>query len=174
MWEVVNEVGQETTKSGTVLQGPANLPTLFQDQYAFSDPRCLFDPSTQSFYFTEIGYPVATGPSATGNNTVDDVLVINKRGAAAYQFDTSLGGTCFGDQPKTGFDNNAVIISTDEYCGPTDSNYEGALTLVISKPELVAQATTVSDAALGPVSLAGDPVVGSTRRSTPGPRPRTW
>jgi hypothetical protein len=160
VWEVVNEVAQETTKSGTMLTSPVNLPTLFQDPYAFSDPRCLFDPSTQSFYFTEIGYPVATGPSSTGNNTVDDVLVINSRGAAAYQFDTSLGGTCFGDQPKTGFDNNAVIISTDEYCGATDSNYEGALTLVISKPELVSEATTVSDAALGPVSLAGDPVVG--------------
>ena len=88
------------------------------------------------------------------------MLVINSRGAAAYQFDSSLGGTCFGDQPKTGFDNNALIISTDEYCGATDSDYEGALTLVISKPELVSEATTVNDAALGPVSLAGDPVVG--------------
>ena len=160
VWEVVNEVAQETTKSGTVLQGPVNLPTLFQDPYAFSDPRCLFDSATQSFYFTEIGYPVATGPSSTGNNTVDDILVVNSRGAATYQFDTSLGGTCFGDQPKAGFDNNAVIISTDEYCGATDSTYEGALTLVISKPQLVSEAATVSDAALGPVSLAGDPVVG--------------
>jgi hypothetical protein len=160
VWEIVNQVAQETTKSGAVLQAPVNLPTLFQDPYAFSDPRCLFDPATQSFYFTEIGYPVATGPSSTGNNTVDDVLVINSRGAAAYQFDTSLGDTCIGDQPKTGFDDNALIVSTDEYCGASDSNYEGALTLVISKAELVAEPTTVSDAALGPVSLAGDPVVG--------------
>ena len=52
VWEVVNEVGQETTTNGTILTGPLNLPTLFQDQMAFSDPRCLFDPSTKSFYFT--------------------------------------------------------------------------------------------------------------------------
>ena len=32
--------------------------------------------------------------------------------------------------------------------------------MVISKPQLVAEAATVSDSVLGPVSLAGDPVVG--------------
>ena len=47
VWEVVNEVGQETTTNGTILTGPVSLPTLFQDPNAFSDPRCLFDPSTQ-------------------------------------------------------------------------------------------------------------------------------
>ena len=57
VWEVVNEVGQETTTNGTILTGPLNLPTLFQDPNAFSDPRCLFDPSTQSFYFTQIAFP---------------------------------------------------------------------------------------------------------------------
>ncbi len=31
VWEVVNQVGRETTKSGAVLAGPMNLPTLFQD-----------------------------------------------------------------------------------------------------------------------------------------------
>ena len=119
---------------------------------------------TQSFYFTEIGFPVATGPAADDNNTTADVVVMNRHGVAAYQFDTSLGGPnagdCFGDQPKTGFNNNALVISTDEYCGPTESNYEGAIALVISKPELVAEAATVSDSVVGPVSLAGNPVVG--------------
>ena len=115
---------------------------------------------TQSFYFTEIGYPVATGPVVAAScNTAADVVVVNKNGVAAYQFDTSLGGPCFGDQPKTGFDNNALVISTDEYCGPTESK-SGAIAVVISKPQLVAQDTTVNDAVIGPVSLAGNPVVG--------------
>ena len=159
VWEVVNEVGQETTKSGAVLTGPLNLPTLFQDPNAFSDPRCLFDPATQSFYFTEISFP-ASGPNSTQTNTVNDVLVINSRGAATYQFDSSLGGQCLGDQPKVGFDNNALVISTDEYCGPTLSNYEGAIVQVISKSQLVNEGTTVNWAQSTPVSLAGDPVVG--------------
>lgn len=159
VWEIVNSVAQETTKSGAVLNGPVNSPTLFQDPNAFSDPRCLFDPATQSFYFTEISFP-ASGPNSTLTNTVNDVLVINSRGAAVYQFDSSLGGNCLGDQPKVGFDNNALIMSTDEYCGSTLSNYEGAIVQVISKSQLVNEAATVNWAESSPVSLAGDPVVG--------------
>ena len=71
-------------------------------------------------------------------NTTADVVVVNKNGVAAYQFDTSLGGTCFGDQPKTGFDNNALVISTDEYCGANETEI-GAIAVVISKPQLVAR-----------------------------------
>ncbi|MGH3294863.1 MAG: hypothetical protein ACRDP7_23995 [Trebonia sp.] len=159
VWEIVNSIAEETTKNGAVLTAPLNTPTLFQDPNAFSDPRCLFDPATQSFYFTEISFP-ASGPNATETNTVNDVLVINSRGAASYQFDSSLGGQCLGDQPKVGFDNNALIISTDEYCGATLSNYEGAIVQVISKSQLVNEATTVNWAESTPVSLAGDPVVG--------------
>ncbi len=103
VWEVVNEVGQETTKAGAVLTGPLNLPTLFQDPNAFSDPRCLFDPSTQSFYFTQISFPAA-GPNALEENTVNDVLVINSHGAATYQFDSSLSGQCLAGDPIVGLD----------------------------------------------------------------------
>jgi len=92
------------------------------------------------------------------------VLVMNARGVASYQFDTSLGGPaagdCFGDQPKSGFSNNALVISTDEYCGPTESNYEGAIVLAISKSQLAAEARQVNDAVLGPVSLSGLPITG--------------
>jgi hypothetical protein len=160
VWEIVNSIAEEYTKSGSAIYGPVNSPTLFQDPYAFSDPRCLFDPSTQSFYFTLISFPIATGPNSTETNTVDDLLVINSKGAATYQFDSSLGGQCLGDQPKTGFDNNAIVISTDEYCGPTLSNYEGAIIDLISKSQVVSEASTVNYGVLGPVGLSGDPVVG--------------
>ena len=164
VWEPINIAARETTANGTLLRPDVSLATLFQDPYAEGDVRCLYDPATQSFYFTEIGFPVATGPASDDNNTTADVVVMNAHGVAAYQFDTSLGGPsagdCFGDQPKTGFDNNALVISTDEYCGPTESNYEGAIALVISKPQLVAEDATVNDTVLGPVSLAGNPVVG--------------
>jgi len=164
VWEPINSTARETSPTGTTLRPDVSLATLFQDPFAEGDVRCLYDASTNSFYFTEIGFPVATGPASDLNNTTADVVVMNSHGVAAYQFDTSLGGPsagdCFGDQPKTGFDNDALIISTDEYCGPTESNYEGAIALVISKSQLVNEDTTVSDSVLGPVSLAGDPVVG--------------
>jgi hypothetical protein len=164
VFEPINLAVRETSTQGTLLRPDVSLATLFADPFAEGDVRCLYDQQTRTFYFTEIGFPVATGPAADDNNTTADVLVVNAHGAAAYQFDTSLGGPaagdCFGDQPKTGFDNDALVISTDEYCGPTESNYEGAIALVISKPQLVAEAATVNDSVVGPVSLAGNPVVG--------------
>jgi hypothetical protein len=164
VFEPINLAVRETSTRGTLLRPDVSLATLFADPFAEGDVRCLYDQQTRTFYFTEIGFPVATGPAADDNNTTADVLVVNAHGAAAYQFDTSLGGPaagdCFGDQPKAGFDNNALVISTDEYCGPTESNYEGAIALVISKPQLVAEDATVSDSVVGPVSLAGNPVVG--------------
>ena len=164
VWEPVNIAARETSPGGTRLRPDVNLATLFQDPYAEGDVRCLYDQATQSFYFTEIGFPVAAGPAADLNNTTVDVVVTNAHGVAAYQFDTSLGGPaagdCFGDQPKTGFDNDALIISTDEYCGPTETDYRGAIVLAISKAQLVHEAATVSDSVLGPVSLSGIPVTG--------------
>ena len=164
VFEPINLAVRETSTHGTLLRPDVSLATLFADPFAEGDVRCLYDQQTRTFYFTEIGFPVATGPAADDNNTTADVLVVNAHGAAAYQFDTSLGGPaagdCFGDQPKTGFDNNALVISTDEYCGPTESNYEGAIALVISKPQLVAEDATVNESVVGPVSLAGNPVVG--------------
>lgn len=164
VFEPINLAIRETSPTGTLLRPDVDSPTFYQDPFSGGDVRCLFDPSTQTFFFTEIGFPVATGPASDDNNTTADVLVMNARGVAAYQFDTSLGGPtagdCFGDQPKVGFDNNALVISTDEFCNPTESDFEGAIAVVISKPQLVSEAATVNDSVLGPVSLAGDPVVG--------------
>ncbi len=159
VWEVVNEVGQETTTNGKILTAPLSLPTLFQDPNAFSDPRCLFDPSTKSFYFTQISFPPGGPVNGLLENTVNDVLVINSHGAATYQFDSSLGGQCLGDQPKVGFNNNALIISTDEYCGPNQVE-QGAIVQVISKSQLASEAATVNFATSSLLSLAGNPVVG--------------
>jgi hypothetical protein len=160
IWEPVNEAAQETTKTGVKLRPDVSLSTIFQDPFFIGDVRCVYDAPTKTFYFTEIGYPVATGPASDGNNTTVDVAVVNAKGAAEYQFDTSLNGQCFGDQPKTGFDNNALVVSTDEYCGPTETNYEGAAAIVISKPQLAAEAATVNDDVVGPISIAGNPVTG--------------
>ncbi len=164
VFEPINDAVRETSPSGQPLRADASLATLFQDPFATGDVRCLYDRQTRSFYFTEIGFPVATGPVVQPGdplpfNTTVDVAVLNRDGIADYQFDTSLAGTCFGDQPKTGFDDNALVVSTDEYCGANEIE-QGALAVAISKPQLIAEATTVNDQQAGPVSLAGNPVVG--------------
>jgi hypothetical protein len=163
VFELVNLAARVTDVHGTQLQPDISLATLFQDPQAFSDPRCLYDAKTQSFYFTVISFPPG-GPNPTLTNTVVDVGVLNSNGFSVYQIDTSSDGTssgqCLGDQPKTGFDNNALVISTDQFCGPTLSNFEGALVLAISKAQLDAQASTVDVNQFGPVSLAGIPITG--------------
>ena len=132
--------------NGAPLFPDISLATLFQDPFAEGDVRCLYDSATQTFFFTEIGFPPG-GPNPALTNTTLDVTVLNKQGAAFYQFDTSFdnnhqSGNCLGDQPKVGFNNNALVVSTDQFCGPTLSGFQGALVLAISKPQLVAEATT--------------------------------
>lgn len=163
VWEAVNLAARVTNRRGTPLGPDISLATLFNDPNAEGDPRCLYDSKTHTFFFTEIGFPPG-GPAPDLNNTTVDVTVLNAHGVAFYQFDTSLGGPtqgdCFGDQPKTGFNNNALVVSTDEYCGPLENNYEGAIVLAISKPQLVALSSTINFAQFGPVSLGGIPVTG--------------
>src|SRR5215472_9726344 len=116
VFEPINLAIRETSPNGALLRPDVSGSTFYQDPFAIGDVRCLYDPQAQTFFFIEIGFPVATGPASDFNNTTADVLVMNSRGVAAYQFDTSLGGPtkgdCLGDQPKVGFDNDALVIST--------------------------------------------------------------
>ena len=165
VFEPINLAVRETSVNGNLLRPDVSLATLFRRPLRRRRRALHVRPGRRRPSFSPRSVsPWPPAPPADSNNTTADVLVLNAEGAAAYQFDTSLGGPsagdCFGDQPKAGFDNNALVISTDEYCGPTESNYEGAIALVISKPQLVAEAATVNDSVIGPVSLAGNPVVG--------------
>jgi hypothetical protein len=126
----------------------------FFDPNAFSDPVCVYDNETSSFYMTVISCPVCI------TDTVVDVLVVNSTGLArTYQFDTSLGGTCFGDQPHLGFDHQNLYISTDEFCGPGQNTYSGALLIAISKSQLAAQGSLPNAVSFGPLSLGGVPIL---------------
>ena len=77
VFEPINLAVRETSVNGNLLRPDVSLATLFADPYAEGDVRCLYDQATQTFFFTEIGFPVATGPAADSNNTTADVLVVN-------------------------------------------------------------------------------------------------
>jgi hypothetical protein len=86
--------------------------------------------------------------------------VVNRSGlATTYQFSTNVGGTCFGDQPHTGYDSHAVYVATDEFCCATGNDYLGALLIAISKPQLVAQGATPNAVQFGLLSLANIPIL---------------
>jgi hypothetical protein len=166
IWEEVNNAAREIAPDGPRLRPDQTLITLFRDPFALGDVRCIWDPVTQSFIFSELGFPLATGPNSTRTNTTVDIAVLNRIGFASYQFDTSQGGTCLGDQPKLGFNLDSVIVSTDEFCGTTRLSFQGAIALVISLPQLVLERSKVNDSVLGPATLPGnivlamDPVYG--------------
>jgi hypothetical protein len=152
VFELVNSAVRETNPSGTLVKPDKSLSTFFADPNNLGDVRCFWDPASKSFYFTEIS-------SASGGasfDTFNDVTVLNSIGVKHYQFDSSQGGTEFGDQPHVGYDQNALYISTDEF-GAT--SYDGALLQVISKSQLVAEAATVNFTSFFPLSLGSVPIL---------------
>ncbi|HEV7127821.1 MAG TPA: hypothetical protein VGN32_10310 [Ktedonobacterales bacterium] len=157
VWEAVNSAVAEYTTGGKLLAGPFSFATFF-DPNAFSDPRCFYDMQAHTFFFTVISC-VTCGPPGTADSK-NDIVVLNAHGRALYQVDSSLGGTCFGDQPKTGYDSHALYVSTDQFCGPSGNTYLGELLIGLSKPQLVAEAATVSQVSFGPLSIASIPVLG--------------
>lgn len=150
--EPVNLAIAEYTPSGALI-AEESLFTLFADPFAIGDPRCFYDAQNQAFYFTEIGV------DPTGTFTVDDVAVFDHNGFAVYQFDSSLGGTCFGDQPHVGYDNNNLYIATDEFCGPGQNTFTGALLIAISKSQLLNEVASPNAVEFGPLVLGGVPIL---------------
>jgi hypothetical protein len=147
--EPINLAIAEYTPSGTLIAAES-LFTLFADPFASGDPRCFYDAQKKAFYFTDISFNSVTG------NSVDEIAVLDHNGFAVYQFDSSMGGNCFGDQPHVGYDNNNVYITTDEFC---NAGYEGALLIAISKPQLLQEVASPNAVFFGPLSLGGDPLV---------------
>lgn len=162
VFELINDAVAEYSPSGTLLRPVSAIVSFFADPFAFSDPRCFYDAKNHAFYFTIISFNATTG------NTVDDVAVLDSHGFAVYQFDSSLGGTCFGDQPHVGYDNNNLYVATDEFCGPTQSVYEGALLIAISKSQLLQEVAAPNAVEFGPLVLGGVPILTLQPAVSPG------
>lgn len=168
VWEAVNDLARETAPDGTALRPDVNLTTLFADPFNIGDVRCVWDQQTQSFIFTSIGFPLGTGPNASETNTTVDITVLNRNGFASYQVDSSQGGQCLGDQPTTGFNQDSLVVSVNEFCGTQQNEFEGPLVLVISMRDLRDEAATLNTASVGPVLflngnlvISFDPVYGT-------------
>jgi hypothetical protein len=164
VFETINSAIDETATDG----GPISAPSLLGNQIfsfaqfwepnAFSDPRCFYDPTTKTFFFTVIG-AVLSGPDM--GQTSIDVAVYNSHGFAVYQVDSSNGGLFFGDQPHVGYDNNNLYLTTDSFSA-TSNDYFGATLFILSKSQLVAEASSVAEDVFGeptPLSLGGIPIL---------------
>jgi hypothetical protein len=156
--EIINDVTAFYTPNGTLVSPKIDLNTFFGESFTLniSDPRCLYDSTTQTWFFSVVVYTNSLFPNHS------DLLVLNRNlQKTVYAFDTTLPNNtagqcpCFGDQPKLGIDRNNVYISVDQFGGPGASLETGADLFAISKSQLVKQATAVNVAEFDNLSLGG-------------------
>jgi hypothetical protein len=145
--EPVNSAFRIFKTDGHSLIGPTNVNDLFdQGSTQFtSDPRCYYDPTTNTWFATILF--LSGGEVPDGKSSQLDIAV-NSSGNpeniwTQYQIDTTdKGGNgcpCFGDQPTLGIDQDNLYVSTNEFSifGP---QFNGAQVYAFSKKDLVAGA----------------------------------
>ena len=139
--EPVNSAYRIYRTTGMSLRGPFNINDLFNvgGKEFTSDPRCWFDPTTQTWFATIL--------FINDSSTASSLLIAvrhnpDPRGLwNEYSIDTTdLGGNgcpCFGDQPRLGIDQTNLYVTADEFSIP-GSQFNGAEMWVIDKSDLVA------------------------------------
>jgi hypothetical protein len=158
--ELVNNAIAIFDTNGNPLSGPTDLNSFFNATPGglnsisgtldfISDPRCYYDPPTNTFFLsvTDLGdFAVKLDHSAL-------LLAVMPGGAnapaAVYVFHTEDDGKsttikhkhcpCFEDQPLLGGDTNAIYISGNEFKLKANSKrFNGAQIYAFSKADLVA------------------------------------
>ncbi|MGH9061307.1 MAG: hypothetical protein ACRDZY_17605, partial [Acidimicrobiales bacterium] len=139
--EPVNSAYRIYHTNGSAIEGPFNVNDLFNEgaQEFTSDPRCHYDPTTNT-WFAEILFLSSDGMSSHQDiavNTTGDPTNL----WTEYRIDTTDAGgrgcPCFGDQPRIGIDQDNVYISTDEFSilGP---QFNGGQLFAFAKSDLIA------------------------------------
>ncbi len=141
--EAVNSAYRIYHTNGSTIEGPFNINDLFNEggQEFTSDPRCQYDPTTNTWFavilflnssFTASHLDIAVNPSGDPTTLWTE-----------YRFDTTdLGGNgcpCFGDQPHFGIDQFNFYVSSDNFSinGP---QFNSADIEAFSKKDLIAGA----------------------------------
>jgi len=138
--ELVNSAYRVYSTTGKSLRGPFNINDLFNvgAKEFTSDPRCWFDPSTQTWFATILFLNDASTASSlliAVRHNPDPRGLWNE-----YSIDTTdpsgSGCPCFGDQPRIGIDQTNLYVTADEFSilGP---QFNGAEMWAIDKSDLV-------------------------------------
>ena len=117
--EPVNSAYRIYRTTGKSLRGPFNINDLFNvgAKEFTSDPRCWFDPSTQTWFATILFLNDAS--------TASSLLIAVRHNSDPrglwneYSIDTTdpsgNGCPCFGDQPRIGIDQTNLYVTADEF-----------------------------------------------------------
>jgi hypothetical protein len=162
VFEMINDVVQTYSTSGTPLTKPVYLNTFFGEKgYQFAtDPSCVFDAGSHRFYALMLNLVVdpATG-NLTGANRLDLAVSKSSDPRAGWNFyriqATDAGATgqphhrdcpCIGDFPHLATDANGVYITTNEYPfsgkGVFGNGFNGAQLYALSKSAVAAGAAS--------------------------------
>ena len=138
--EPVNSAYRIYRTTGKSLRGPFNINDLFNvgAKEFTSDPRCWFDPATQTWFATIL--------FLNDSSTASSLLIAVRHNSDPrglwneYSIDTTdpsgSGCPCFGDQPRIGIDQTNLYVTADEFSilGP---QFNGAEMWAIDKSDLV-------------------------------------
>lgn len=192
VFEMINLVIAEYNVNGVVQKsallpsGKENINDFFNEPNLpffggelVSDPRCIYDQPTDTFFLTALAACSPAVGCTTALESHIDLVVYNATSGAAkeYKIDDTFpshpGCPCLGDQEKIGVDNNAIYESVDEFqdwaAGGTIEN--GADVFVISKPQLVSQVsanfTAFTDLAIGGIVVTSlQPAISTSSTNT--------
>ena len=191
-FELINLVVAEYNVNGVVQKsallpsGKENLNNFFNEPNTpfsggelVSDPRCIYDKPTGTFFFSVVA---ACSPAVGCTKALEshiDLIVYNATSGAAREykiddtFPTHPGCPCLGDQPKIGVDNHAIYLSVDEFEDWANGGTieDGADVFIISKPQLVAQVaanfTVFTNLAIGGIPVTSlQPAISTSPTST--------
>ena len=141
--EAVNDVVKVFGTDGSVQAGTEDLNTLLGYPAMYdratgvegpfvTDPVCLFDAPTQTFFLVTLTLDVTPAGSFTGKNTLDVATTKDPTKTwSVYHLPVQDDGTdgtpnhgsacpCIGDYPHIGADANGFYITTNEYPFFTD------------------------------------------------------
>ena len=191
-FELINLVVAEYNVNGVVQKsallpsGKENLNNFFNEPNTpfsggelVSDPRCIYDKPTGTFFFSVVA---ACSPAVGCTKALEshiDLIVYNATSGAAREykiddtFPTHPGCPCLGDQPKIGVDNHAIYLSVDEFEDWANGGTieDGADVFIISKPQLVAQVaanfTVFTNLAIGGIPVTSlQPAISTSATNT--------
>ena len=159
--EAVNDVFRVYNADGTGQTGVVDLNTFFgyppainrttgESGQFVTDPSCLFDPTTHSFFLVVLTLETdSASGDFTGDNHLDLAVTTDPTGTwAIYRLDVTDDGTfgtpvhphcpCIGDYPHMGVDANGFYLTTNEYSffGP---EFNSAQVYAFSKRALARQ-----------------------------------
>ena len=143
--EAVNSAYRIYNTAGKSVRGPFNINDLFNvgGKEFTSDPRCWFDPASQTWFATVIFLNdrfTASALLVAVRHSPNPLGLWNEY--AINTNDVGNGCPCFGDQPRIGIDQHNLYVTDDEFSirGP---QFLGAEVWAFDKSQLVAGAKSL-------------------------------